>query len=92
MALLDNLTAAVAAEKTVEQSAITLIGGLAQQIKTLIANSGNTVDPAALQALVDQMTASQASLAAAVTANTPAPPPATPPVTPPTTPPATPPA
>jgi hypothetical protein len=67
---LDALTAAVEAESTVEQSAITLIGGLAGQIQDLIAKSGNTVDPVALQALVDKMTASQTALAAAVTANT----------------------
>jgi hypothetical protein len=67
---LDALTAAVEAESTVEQSAITLIGGLAAQIQDLIAKSGNTVDPVALQALVDKMTASQTALAAAVTANT----------------------
>jgi hypothetical protein len=65
-----NLQKAVANETTVEQSAITLISGLAAQIQTLINNSGNTVDPAALQKLVDSMTASQAALAAAVTANT----------------------
>ena len=69
---ISKLQAAVAAETTVEQSAVTLIGTLAGEIQTLINASGNTVDPAALQALVDQMTASQASLAAAVTANTPA--------------------
>jgi hypothetical protein len=67
---LDALTAAVEAESTVEQSAITLIGGLAAQIQDLIAKSGNTVDPVALQALVDKMTASQTALAVAVTANT----------------------
>src|ERR1043166_3129830 len=64
------LTAGVEAESTGEQSAITLIGGLAAQIQDLIAKSGNTVDPVALQALVDKMTASQTALAAAVTANT----------------------
>jgi hypothetical protein len=64
------LTTAVANETTVEQSAITLVGGLAAQIQTLINNSGNTVDPVALQALVTQMTNSQTALAAAVAANT----------------------
>ena len=72
MALLDNLTAAVAAETTVDQSAVTLINGMAAQIQTLINNSGNTVDPVALQNLVNQMTANATPLAAAVTANTPA--------------------
>jgi hypothetical protein len=69
------LQAAVASETTVEQSAITLIQGLATQITTLIAASGNSVDPVALQAIVTQMTTSQAALAAAVAANTTATPP-----------------
>ncbi len=72
------LTTAVTNETTVEQSAITLISGLAAQIQTLINASGNTVDPVALQALVDQMTTSQKGLAAAVAANQ-APAPPTPP-------------
>jgi hypothetical protein len=66
------LETAVANETTVEASAVTLIQGLAEQIQTLINNSGNTVDPVALQALVDKMTAAQTALAAAVSANTPA--------------------
>lgn len=68
MALLDTLTADVAALTTVDQSAITLINGLAQQIK----NAGT--DPVALKALTDQIEANTASLSAAVTANTTAPP------------------
>jgi len=72
MALLDNLNAAVARETTVEQSAITLIQGIAKQLADLIAKSGNTVDPAELQKIVDGMNANQDALAAAVTANTPA--------------------
>ena len=66
------LTAAVTNETTVEQSAIALITGLAAQIQNLINQSGDTVDPAALQALVTQMTNAQTALAAAVAANTPA--------------------
>lgn len=69
------LTNAVTNETTVEQSAITLLGSLSSEIQTLINQSGNTVDPAALQALVNQMNTSQAALAAAVSANTPAAPP-----------------
>jgi len=72
MALLNNLNAAVARETTVEQSAITLIQGIAKQLADLIAKSGNTVDPAELQKIVDGMNANQDALAAAVTANTPA--------------------
>ena len=72
------LQTAVANETTVEKSAITLIGGLAAQIQTLIDESQDEVDPAALQALVDQMTASQTDLVAAVVRNTPAAPPTAP--------------
>jgi len=59
---------------TVEQSAITLIQGLKQQLDAAIASG----DPAALQALSDQLGTSDATLAKAITDNTPAasPPPA----------------
>jgi hypothetical protein len=66
------LQTAVANETTVEQSAITLMTGLAAKISALIASSGNTVDPVALQAIVDGINQNQAALAAAVAANTPA--------------------
>lgn len=56
----------VAQNTAVEQSAITLITGLATQIADL------KNDPAALQALADQLNTSAASLSAAVAANTPA--------------------
>ena len=75
---LTALTNAVNAEKTVEQSAITLLSGLTSQIQSLIAASGNTVDPAALQAIVDQVNSDASTLAAAVAANTPASAPAAP--------------
>lgn len=61
---LDDLTAEVAADTAVESSAVTLIQGLAQQIK----DAGT--DPAKLSALTDQLTQSSNSLAAAVAANT----------------------
>lgn len=51
---------------TIEQSAITLIQGLAAQIESL------KEDPAALQALADQLKGSADTLAQAVIANTPA--------------------
>lgn len=73
MATLDQLTADVATLTTVDQSAITLINGLAAQIKAA------GVDPAALKALTDQMEAQSSALAAAVAANTPAAPAPTPP-------------
>jgi hypothetical protein len=67
---LDNLTAQVAQNTTIEASAITLIQGLAAQI----AAAGT--DPAALAALQASLNASATSLAAAIAANTPAAPPA----------------
>jgi hypothetical protein len=66
MAAIDDLQAAVAAEDTVIDSAITLING----IPALIAAAG--VDPAKLTALQADITAKSTALAAAVTANTPA--------------------
>lgn len=63
---LKALTDAVARNKTVADSAIALIQGLAAQIEA------NKNDPAALQALADSLNAEDDSLAAAVTANTPA--------------------
>lgn len=67
MSELDTLTASVQAELTVEDSAITLIKGLSQQI----AAAGT--DPAALTALTQQLDAKAAELSAAVSAATPAP-------------------
>jgi uncharacterized phage infection (PIP) family protein YhgE len=72
MAALDDLTAQVAANTSLEQSAITLIQGLAKQIADAVSNN----DSSALQALSSQLNSSAAALAAAVTANTPPVPPA----------------
>lgn len=69
-AQLDALTTQVAKNTSIEESAVTLIAGLADQIKAA------GTDPAALQALTDSLTKSSADLAAAIAANTPA---ATPP-------------
>lgn len=66
MADLTALTAEVTRNTEVDQSAITLLNGLAAQIESL------KTDPAALQALADQLKNSSDQLAAAVTANTPA--------------------
>lgn len=66
MADLTQLTADVAADTTVDQSAITLIQGLAAQL----AAAGT--DPVALAALSTQLETNAAAIAAAVTANTPA--------------------
>lgn len=60
---LQTLTDQVTATLTVEQSAITLINGLAADIASL------KNDPAALQALSDQLKASATALSAAITAN-----------------------
>ena len=66
MSTIDDLQAAVTAEDTVIDSAITLING----IPALIAAAG--VDPAKLAALQTDITAKSAALAQAVAANTPA--------------------
>ena len=60
------LEAEVARNTTVDASAIALLDGLAQQLQ----DAKN--DPAAIQAIVDQMRTSSDSLAAAVSRNTPA--------------------
>ena len=69
---LSDLQAKVARNTDVDSSAVTLLQGLKAKIDELIANSGNTVDPAQLQALSDAIGTSSQSLADAVTANTPA--------------------
>lgn len=72
-----QLQTQVAATTSAEQSAITLIQGLAANLSAAVGDS------AAVQAVIDQMNASAAALAAAVVANTPAAPPSPP--APPTT-------
>lgn len=63
---LTALTAAVAKDTEVDQSAITLLQGL----KAALDTAGT--DPVALKALSDQIGSNTDALAAAVTANTPA--------------------
>lgn len=70
MALLDDLTSQVQANHDLEESAVTMIQGLADQIA---ATAG---DPAAVAALADSLRSSATDLGAAITANTPAAPPA----------------
>jgi len=65
MSELDTLKSEVEHTTTVEDSAIVLLNGLSAQIASLKG------DPAALQALADQLSAKSADLAAAVSANTP---------------------
>lgn len=67
MATLADLQAKVAANTSVAASAVTLIQGLKAQLDAAIASG----DPAALQALSDQLDAADTSLAAAITSNTP---------------------
>ena len=80
MSLQDDFTAlkaAVAAEKTVDDSAITLMQGLKAQLDALA--SQPTISSADVQALSSQLATEQGALAAAVSANTPAAPPPPPP-------------
>ena len=69
MSVLDDLKARVAANTTVIESAITLIQGLKAKLDEAIASG----DPAALQALSDELGAEDTKLADAVVANTPTP-------------------
>lgn len=69
MADLTALTQAVTDNSSVVDSAVLLINDIAAQL------SAAATDPAAVQAIADQLTAKSAELAAAVAANTPAAPP-----------------
>lgn len=62
---LDALELEVSRNTEVDQSAITLLNGLAAQIEAL------KTDPVKLQALADNLRSSSDALAAAVVANTP---------------------
>lgn len=62
---IDNLKTAVEAENTVIDSVVVLLGELSAN---LAANAG---DPAAIQAIADEVNAKKDMLAQAVTANTP---------------------
>lgn len=65
MATLDDIVADVASESAVDDSIITLLNNIAQQLK----DAGN--DPAKLQAILDGIEANKKKIADAVTANTP---------------------
>ncbi len=73
---LDALQAAVAHNTTVDQSVITLVKGLAQQLRDVVANNTELAD---MKAAVTQMAAdlesSNQAVADAVTENTPTTPP-----------------
>lgn len=69
---LDTLITAVSENTTASDSVVVLIQGIVAQLNAAIANGA---DPAAVQALVDQLSTNTAELAKAVTDNTPTPPP-----------------
>jgi hypothetical protein len=64
---LTKITAAVSKAKTVDESAVLLLAQLSALLRA------NADDPAAINALADQLDAQSTSLADAITANTPAP-------------------
>ncbi len=66
MTVLDDLTAQVAANRTISQSALTLINGIADRI------TAAGVDPTVLAALTASLKDDDDKLAAAVAQNTPA--------------------
>ena len=67
MATLDDIKAAVKANADAEDSAVILLQGLKAKLDAAIAAN----DPAAIQAVVDDLGKQTAGLAAAVVANTP---------------------
>ena len=69
MSALEDLTAKVAAVKTVEDSAVTLIQGLRDQLAAV----ASAPTPQQIQDIIGQLDANTAPLAAAVSANTPPP-------------------
>jgi uncharacterized coiled-coil protein SlyX len=62
-----ELNAAVTAQRTVIDSAVTLLNGLHQQLADAIAAN----DPAAIQKVADDLAANTAALSQAVVTNTP---------------------
>jgi hypothetical protein len=68
MATLEDLKASVQKNTDAEASVVTLLAGISQQLKD--AQAAN--DPAAIQAVIDQIDANTTAAAAAVVANTPA--------------------
>ena len=68
MAQFSDIQSHIAAQNTVEDSIITMLGSISQQLKD--AQSQN--DPVAVQAVIDQIDANTKKLSDAVVANTPA--------------------
>ena len=67
MATMQDLTAEVASETTVNQSIVTMLDGIAAQLKTAQASS----DPTAISAVITSLQANSKILTDAITANTP---------------------
>lgn len=72
MSALDQLKADVAAQATVNASAVTLLAGLKTSLDAAIAANAEGDDGAALAELSSSLEASTSALSAAITANTPA--------------------
>lgn len=72
MATLDQLKAAVARETEVENSVVTLLVGISQQLKDARDQNTGKIDPAALDAIIADLDANTATLGKAVTDSTPA--------------------
>lgn len=68
MATMQELNAAVQRNTDVEASVETMLQGISQQLKDAKASN----DPAAIQAVIDQIDSNTKRLSDAVTANTPA--------------------
>lgn len=69
---LDRLTAAVTQNTSVDQSAITLLNGLAQQLKDMVNSSTELNDlKSKVNDLATTLEADNQAVAAAITANTP---------------------
>lgn len=77
MASIDDIQARVTAQKTVVDSAVTLLQEISAELKAALASN----DPAAVQAVIDSLDANTKELADAVQANTPASPPSGEPTT-----------
>jgi len=68
MATMQELQASVQRNTDVDDSIITLLNGISQQLKDALASN----DPAAIQAVITQLDSNTQRLTDAVTANTPA--------------------
>lgn len=72
MLLLDTLAADVEANTNAAAGLEQVLDTVVQELKDLQANSGNTIDPAALKAITDKIEANTATIVAKTLANTPA--------------------